>query len=388
MNDASTNISSVVSELTPRGRGAICVLRAQSPRVLEVINKFFIAAAGQTVTIQDQDVPIYGQWRGQHAADNAEEVILWIRDDATVEIHCHGGDFAKRRVLADLQRTGFEATPWRTAHSSTDSAAAAVAALVEATTTKTAAVLLDQARHALDRAVESIQTAIQHGDQQRAVEQIDDLMSWSHLGLHLVQPWRVVVAGRPNVGKSSLINRILGFNRSLVFDVPGTTRDVLSWQTAVDGWPVELIDTAGLHEARSDVERSGVERAKQQLALADLIVLLVDVATPVADAQSQLASISRSSQRVILPVVNKCDVAAPMVDEEDWLSISAKTGQAVDQLLRNISRLLVPCAPQPNQAVPFLDEQIQRLSNARQCLLDDNLRGAAALLAPLVSHPS
>ena len=88
-------------------------------------------------------------------------------------------------------------------------------------------------------------------DLQAAAARIREWLAWEDFGLHLTRPWNVVLAGRPNVGKSSLINALLGYTRSIVFDQPGTTRDVVTAATAIDGWPIELSDTAGLRESPS-----------------------------------------------------------------------------------------------------------------------------------------
>jgi tRNA modification GTPase len=103
--------------------------------------------------------------------------------------------------------------------------------------------------------------------------QLDALLRWSEFGRHLTQPWQVVLTGVPNVGKSSLINRLLGYSRSIVYAEPGTTRDVVTAATAFDGWPVELSDTAGLRDAAGEIEAAGVERARRHLATADLAIV-------------------------------------------------------------------------------------------------------------------
>src|SRR6185503_7750192 len=104
------------------------------------------------------------------------------------------------------------------------------------------------------------------------------LLALAEVGLHLTTPWRVVFAGPPNVGKSSLVNALLGYPRAIVYDQPGTTRDVLTASTAFDGWPFELRDTAGLRDGISldSVEVEGVARARAQIATADLVVFVHD----------------------------------------------------------------------------------------------------------------
>ena len=128
--------------------------------------------------------------------------------------------------------------------------AAAIALLADARTERTAAILLDQYNGAWGRALANIRTSLSAARTASAAAQIQSLLRLEPLAAHLVQPWRVVVIGPPNVGKSSLTNALLGFQRTIVHDQPGTTRDAVAIQLAIDGWPVELVDTAGLRKRR------------------------------------------------------------------------------------------------------------------------------------------
>ena len=115
----------------------------------------------------------------------------------------------------------------------------------------------------------------------------------------------MVLAGRPNVGKSSLMNALAGHGRSIVHHAPGTTRDAVTLTTAIDGWPVELCDTAGLRPAGDALESAGIERAQERLARADLVVLVCDQSMPWS-AEDQ-ALLDQWPEAVL--VHNKCDLA-------------------------------------------------------------------------------
>src|SRR5207302_2223379 len=112
--------------------------------------------------------------------------------------------------------------------------------------------------------------ALDRGNVDEATQLLGSLVRFAALGRHLTQPWRVAVMGAPNVGKSSLVNALAGYQRSIVAPTPGTTRDVVTTLIAVDGWPIELADTAGLHTQAGDLEGQGIARARAAAGEADL----------------------------------------------------------------------------------------------------------------------
>src|SRR5262249_16679891 len=143
-------------------------------------------------------------------------------------------------------------------------------ALAQASTARTAAILLDQYQGALARAIHEILDCWQSGDPNSGGHRLKSLVRYTGLGRHLTLPWRVVVAGAPNVGKSSLINRLAGYQRCVVSPWPGTTRDLVTTLIAIDGWPIELTDTAGLRTEGEMLEAQGIALARQAACAADL----------------------------------------------------------------------------------------------------------------------
>ena len=196
------------------------------------------------------------------------------------------------------------------------------------------------------------------------------------LGRHLVEPWRVVLAGRPNVGKSSLINALVGYGRAIVHHTPGTTRDVVTAVTAIDGWPVELSDTAGLGQSDHPLERAGVERAEAALATADLVVLVFDAAQCRSDADRALRERLPSS----VVVWNKCDLPPARGERPPGLAVSALRGDGIAELVRRIADRLVPHPPPPGSAVPFPPDQIAYLRFASVALARDDVAAATRAL--------
>src|SRR5262249_7833753 len=162
-----------------------------------------------------------------------------------LELHCHGGIEIVRMLLDVFAERDVRVCSWQNWEPSNPLRNLAQAALVQATTVRTAAILLDQFLGAFSQALEVIIANLENDETSQGMRRLKELAWRIPLGRHLIQPWQVVIAGAPNVGKSSLVNALAGFQRSVVASTPGTTRDVVTTLLAIDGWPVELADTAG-----------------------------------------------------------------------------------------------------------------------------------------------
>jgi tRNA modification GTPase len=351
---------------TPSGRGAIATIRVApdwaSWPSLDALP--FRAANGKPLSAQTVGRVLFGRW----GTGTEEDVVVCPVDCQSLEIHCHGGAAAAQRILRDLAGAGCRVVDWLELLRQTESPLCAeiLGELSRATTLQTAAILWEQANEVFESAVRDL-ASVAPADLESAAARIRAWLEWGEFGLHLTRPWRVVLAGRPNVGKSSLINALLGYTRSLVFDQPGTTRDVVSAATAIDGWPIELSDTAGLRESNDPLESAGIERARATLESADLPVILIDISQPAS--QSDRAMMARHPHALV--VAHKCDL--PTYEGPDgwltsesraWLRASSKSGAGVDALVAAISARLVPAVPPADTLVPMSVRQIALLQGA------------------------
>ena len=243
-----------------------------------------------------------------------------------------------------------------------------------------------------------------------ALAAIDALLGrWRTCGRFLADPPRIVIAGRPNAGKSTLLNRLVGAERAITSAAPGTTRDYVEAEAALEGAPVILVDTAGLGEAQGEIERQGVERTRRELARAAAVVYLIDAAEgPTPEDEAVLASLGKRA----LGVLSKIDAAgtkavrAPSVSSGARhragesaamregnpdltvgarpLAISALTGEGAAALVAAVLEKVGWRAPGPGEAAPFTADHAEALAAARALLAAGRTDDAAEQLRTLL----
>jgi tRNA modification GTPase len=375
-----------VTQLTPEGRGAIAVVRVWGPDAIDVTSDVFRSRGRLSLA---QTPP--GRLRlGRMGDALGDEVVAVVLDSATpaVEVQCHGGAAAVELVVAALEKAGAMRTePWQATEQLAGDrlSAAAFSDLAHASTILTAEILLDQAQGALRGELARLAETI---DQQpaQALADVEELIRRATVGVRLLFGWRVVIAGRPNVGKSRLLNALAGFPRAIVDPAPGTTRDAVTIRTSFGGWPVEIVDTAGLRTTDDAIESLGIAMSHREQERADLVLLVLDRSEPLQSTDRRLVATMTGA----LPIANKSDLAPAWsvadipIEARDIVTVSADRGDGVTSLIATIAERLVPDPPPVGKAVPFRPAHIDDLSQVRTCLLANDRTAAVLRLSSMI----
>ena len=368
---------------TPPGEGAISIVRMSGDQAVEIAEKVFKSkidlrkVASHTIH--------YGHISDPQKMKIIDEVMISImkeprtftREDV-VEINCHGGIVVTNQVLQLLLRQGArlaepgEFTKRAFLNGRVDlSQAEAVMDIIRAKTDKAMHVAINQLdgnlsklirslRHEILQTLAQVEVNIDYPEYddveelttklllEKAVEiqgQIQGLLRTAKQGKILREGLSTAIIGRPNVGKSSLLNHLLQEDKAIVTEIAGTTRDVIEEYVNVRGVPLKLVDTAGIRETEDIVEKIGVERSRKALAEADLILLVLNQSEALTTADRDLLKVTNDMKRIIL--LNKSDLTKKLdltelnqlVASEALLQISVLASAGMDQLEEGIARL-------------------------------------------------
>lgn len=361
---------------TAVGEAAISVLRVSGPEALVIADKVFRSKKAASSlrprfahlgSIIDADGAIL-----DHALLTLYRAPASYTGEDLIELHCHGGILVTQKVLGVLLHHGArqadagEFTQRAFLNGKMDlTQAEAVMDLIHAHSTLAMRAANEQLEGAIGREAEAmrgdliqvlahVEAYIDFPDEDISPETGDaliaridamlaragKLLATSEHGRILRSGARTVICGQPNVGKSSLLNLLSGFERAIVSPVAGTTRDTIEEFIQVHGIPLRLVDTAGLRESGDSIEQSGIERTNRELERADLIIEVVDASVP--SALAARAPINGASAARHILVLNKCDLPRDSSwKEAGGIAISCSTGEGLDELRAAIRDLVL-----------------------------------------------
>ena len=377
----------IVALSTPVGTGGVAVIRMTGSQAFEIADKVFVSAFGKKLSKAESHKALYG-WivEPSDREEKIDEVLALVMraprtftGEDTVEINCHGGMYICNRIIQALIAAGAQmAEPGEfskraflngrmdltKAEAVMDMISAQTSYSLKAAVNQLGGNLadkIDQLRSKLIDTIVSMEVNIDYPEYD--VPEISDeevhencltvrgevqqLLSTAESGRMLRQGVKVAIVGKPNVGKSSLLNMLLREQRAIVTSIPGTTRDVLEETLDLGGIPIRIMDTAGIRETEDIVEKIGVERAFASIEESDLALFVLDATRDIEPEEQEL--FERVKDRQYLVVLNKTDAgwqskdsilaALPDVDPERFLEISAKEQLGMEALTEQIKRL-------------------------------------------------
>lgn len=391
---------------TAPGRGGIGIVRVSGP----ALGPFIFALLGRTLTPRHASFGPFPDAQGQ-AIDQGISIYFSAPNSYTgedvLELQGHGGPAVMQALLKRCLRVGQpyglrmaapgEFTLRAFLNDKIDLAQAeAVADLIDASSETAARAAMASYRGDFSKRVEHIASQIielrmlveatldfpeeeiefleKFQARSRLISiqnELGDVLVQSQQGMVLREGLHVVLAGEPNVGKSSLLNALAGQDLAIVTDIAGTTRDKVSQVIHLDGVPITIIDTAGLRDTDDKIEALGIARSWSEIERADVVLHLLDVQHPTSPLDNKIES-HRSAKSVVLSVFNKCDLIdsnthSLLHNHQEALFVSAKTGDGLAGLR---ARLLTLAGWQPSQESPWLARQrhIDALTSAQEAL--------------------
>jgi len=382
MANTVTEFDTIAAIATPPGEGAISIVRLSGDDAVTLADQVF---KGKDLTKVSSHTINYGHFIDPKTREIIDEVMVSVlrapktftRED-TVEINCHGGIVPTNKILQVLLTNGArlaepgEFTKRAFLHGRIDLAQAeSVMDLIRAKTDRSMKAALNQLDGELSQLIRNLRQEIldvlaqvevnidypEYDDveemtskllREKALDvcaKIEQLLVTARQGKILREGLATALVGRPNVGKSSLLNHLLHEDKAIVTDIAGTTRDVIEEYVNVLGVPLKLVDTAGIRETDDRVEKIGVERSRQALDRSDLVILLLNASEPLTTEDIELLQLTQDKKRII--VLNKMDLEPKLdlnelyqyVDKAEVLKTSVLKNEGIRELEEHIATL-------------------------------------------------
>jgi tRNA modification GTPase len=386
---------------TPPGRAALALVRLSGRGAFDLVRRVLALAPDAPLpSSRRPTLATFRDWAGRPIDRGLVTLFpgpASYTGEDLAEFSCHGGLLAPALLLAALEAAGArvaapgEFTRRALLNGKLDLIQAeAVADLVDATAPAQGRTALHQLEGGLSRRIAQLREGLVDvlgllsydidfpeedegpvdrgrlsGALRAVIDSVAALLATAPLGERVRLGALVVLAGRPNAGKSSLFNALLGHERALVTEIPGTTRDTIEAHTEVEGWPLRLADTAGLRDSGDRIERLGIEVSRRYLAAADLVLVCVEGGRPPEPAERELLD-----RRPSLLVHTKADLEPGA--GAGGLRVSVVTGVGLDELRKTLARRLFDVSRGPGDLEPLLTRERHRvaLEHAHAALLE------------------
>jgi tRNA modification GTPase len=378
---------------TPPGEGGIGIVRLSGKEAISIVDRIFVSPAGKLPSGVRSHSVIYGFIKDPDTSEKIDEVIVTVmraprtytREDV-IEINCHGGMLPLRRILGSVISQGArpaepgEFTRRAFLNGRVDlSQAEAVIDVIKARTEQAERMAIQQLEGRLSAEITALRDSVAEScalveayidfpeeevelpdsagfisSMQDILDRLSALSRSFEEGRLFREGAAMAIVGKPNVGKSSLLNTLLKKDRAIVTDLPGTTRDIIEEGLNIDGIPVRIMDTAGIREAHDLVEAEGIRRSLAAIEGADIILAVYDASRVLDRADRQI--IEKVNNKKTISVINKWDISNGDFDAEDnglniypTVKISALRGEGIDVLKDTIVAALLSNKAMPGQ---------------------------------------
>lgn len=376
-----SDLSAIAAISTPLGTGGVGIIRISGKNATEIVDKIFISVNGKKLASSKGYRAYFGKiYDGNTAVD--EVICLVFRaphsytGEDVVEINCHGGVFLLKKILRLVLSNGAiaaspgEFTKRAFLNGKLDlSEAESVMTLISAQGEQGANAAFNQLEGKLSRKIEEINSSllslaahiaawVDYPDDEienlgedevhsvifNAKSEITSLLKSFDSGMAITNGVEAAIVGKPNVGKSTLMNLLTGYDRSIVTEIEGTTRDVVEETVNLNGCILRISDTAGMRETGDVVEKLGVERSRKKLERAAIVFAVFDVSKPLSEEDMEL--IENCKNKNVIPILNKTDLDSCL--DEDYIKkslgsplfISAKNGDGYNELCDRVAELM------------------------------------------------
>ncbi|GAA0771264.1 tRNA uridine-5-carboxymethylaminomethyl(34) synthesis GTPase MnmE [Clostridium subterminale] len=396
---------------TSIGEGGIAIVRISGDKAKDVVEKIFQAKNGRLIKDMKSYTMKYGYIIDENNNHIDEVIVSFMKGprsftaEDTIEINCHGGVVATNKVLEQVIKQGVrlaepgEFTKRAFLNGRIDlSQAEAVIDMINAKTDLSMKSALMQSEGAISKEIQGLRgkllSTIAHieatvdypeddleevtaemaiKDLEAIKKEIKEFIETAEEGKILREGLSTVIVGKPNVGKSSLLNALTRENRAIVTDIPGTTRDVIEEYINISGIPIKIIDTAGIRKTDDVVEKIGVERSRAKINDADLIILILDSSNDLSEEDKEI--INHISNKKYMILLNKSDLNSKItqvnlenINCKNIYSISAKTGEGIDKVRSAIKDMFFKGEISTNNIIITNTRHKEALLRAYECV--------------------
>lgn len=410
---------------TVLGEGGISIIRVSGTKSLKIVSNIFRGKNGKSLSDIKPYTMRYGFIIEEETGDILDEVLVSFMKaprsftaEDTVEINCHGGVIATKKILEEVIKNGArlaepgEFTKRAFLNGRIDlSQAEAVIDIIRAKTELSMKSAVQQSggkvskeintvRGKLLEIIAHIEATVDYPEDDleemtadkvshqlnNILDEINKILITADEGKIIREGLNTVIVGKPNVGKSSLLNSLLMEQRAIVTDVPGTTRDIIEEYISIEGIPIKIVDTAGIRETKDLVERIGVEKSKEKINEADLIILMLDLSRELDEEDKEIIDNLKDKKYIIL--LNKSDLSGKInkdqlkeLNSQYIIYTSVKTGEGLDKLKECIKNLFFKGEVKSNEVIITNARHKEALIRAREHCIEglDALKNTAAI---------